>query len=122
MWSNGMEVDAQGFARVAGFTPTKEGWLCRLCTARRDGTPVSSSAETPRPTSEQLLEQIAAALRTADENVRDDWRTAGELRVAHPNATMGQLGALHHPPITSAAVRSRLWRLLNHAAQQASKK
>lgn len=44
-----------------------------------------------------------------------DLRVVALLRVAHPEAALGELGELAHPPLTKAAVAGRLRRLVQRA-------
>ena len=60
------------------------------------------------------------ALEILGEDVPDHLRTAGELRLAHKQASLEELGALADPPMTKDAVAGRIRRLLALADKRAS--
>jgi cell division protein WhiA len=52
--------------------------------------------------------------------VPDHLKTAGELRLAHKQASLEELGGLAEPPMTKDAVAGRIRRLLAMADKKAS--
>ena len=46
----------------------------------------------------------------------DELRTTARLRLENPEATLGELAALHTPPITKSGVNHRLKKLLGLAS------
>jgi len=52
--------------------------------------------------------------------VPEHLRTAGELRLAHKQASLEELGGLADPPMTKDAVAGRIRRLLAMADKKAS--
>lgn len=54
------------------------------------------------------------------DDMPDHLRQAGELRLAHKQASLEELGALATPPMTKDAVAGRIRRLLAMADKRAS--
>ncbi len=64
--------------------------------------------------------RVERALEIMGDSVPDHLRAAGELRVAHKQASLEELGQLADPPLTKDAVAGRIRRLLATADKQAS--
>ena len=60
------------------------------------------------------------ALEILGEDVPDHLKYAGELRLAHKQASLDQLGRLAEPPMTKDAIAGRIRRLLAMADKKAS--
>ncbi|MGH8941110.1 MAG: DNA-binding protein WhiA, partial [Actinomycetes bacterium] len=60
------------------------------------------------------------ALEILGDDVPDHLRVAGELRLAHKQASLEELGALADPAMTKDAVAGRIRRLLAMADKRAS--
>jgi hypothetical protein len=56
--------------------------------------------------------RVQRALEILGEDIPDHLRTAGELRLAHKQASLEELGTLADPPMTKDAVAGRIRRLL----------
>lgn len=65
-------------------------------------------------------DRIRALLRTADATAPPQLLAVGRLRLAHPSASLAQLGALADPPLTKDAVAGRIRRLLELADRTAT--
>lgn len=63
--------------------------------------------------------RVERALEILGEEIPDHLRAAGNLRLAHRNASLEELGALHDPPLTKDAVAGRIRRLLAMADKAA---
>jgi len=63
--------------------------------------------------------RVERALHILGEDVPDHLKYAGELRVAHKNASLDELGRLADPPMTKDAVAGRIRRLLSMADRKA---
>lgn len=63
--------------------------------------------------------RVRRALDILGDDVPDHLRTAGELRLAHKQASLEELGALAQPPMTKDAVAGRIRRLLAMADKKA---
>jgi len=63
--------------------------------------------------------RVHRALEILGEDVPDHLRTAGELRLAHKQASLEELGGLAVPPMTKDAVAGRIRRLLAMADKKA---
>ena len=59
------------------------------------------------------------AMEILGEDVPEHLRAAGELRLAHRQASLEELGRLHEPPLTKDAVAGRIRRLLATADKAA---
>ncbi|CCH74603.1 putative sporulation transcription regulator WhiA (fragment) [Nostocoides australiense Ben110] len=59
------------------------------------------------------------ALEILGDDVPDHLRVAGDLRMAHKQASLEELGALAQPPMTKDAVAGRIRRLLAMADKRA---
>lgn len=57
------------------------------------------------------------ALRVLGKRARQRMAEAGKLRLALPNATLAELGALADPPLSKDAIAGRLRRLLEQAGR-----
>ena len=64
--------------------------------------------------------RVHRALEILGDDVPDHLRTAGELRLAHKQASLEELGGLADPPMTKDAVAGRIRRLLAMADKKAS--
>jgi DNA-binding protein WhiA len=64
--------------------------------------------------------RVARALEILGDEVPDHLRTAGELRLAHKQASLEELGGLADPAMTKDAVAGRIRRLLAMADKRAS--
>lgn len=64
--------------------------------------------------------RVRRALEILDDEVPDHLRAAGELRLAHKQASLEELGTLAQPPMTKDAVAGRIRRLLAMADKRAS--
>jgi DNA-binding protein WhiA len=64
--------------------------------------------------------RVQRALEILGEDIPDHLRTAGELRLAHKQASLEELGTLADPPMTKDAVAGRIRRLLAMADKKAS--
>ena len=60
------------------------------------------------------------ALEILGEDIPDHLRVAGELRLAHKQASLEELGTLADPPMTKDAVAGRIRRLLAMADKRAA--
>ena len=56
------------------------------------------------------------------DEVPEHLRAAGELRLAHRQASLEELGKLHEPPLTKDAIAGRIRRLLATADKVAEEK
>ncbi|MBB1513119.1 DNA-binding protein WhiA [Tessaracoccus sp. MC1627] len=63
--------------------------------------------------------RVERALEILGDDAPEHLRTAGELRLAHRQASLEELGGLHEPPLTKDAVAGRIRRLLATADKQA---
>jgi DNA-binding protein WhiA len=64
--------------------------------------------------------RVHRALEILGDDVPEHLRTAGELRLAHKQASLEELGGLADPPMTKDAVAGRIRRLLAMADKKAS--
>ena len=64
--------------------------------------------------------RVQRALEILGEDIPDHLRVAGELRLAHKQASLEELGGLADPPMTKDAVAGRIRRLLAMADKKAS--
>ena len=64
--------------------------------------------------------RVARALEILGEDIPDHLRVAGELRLAHKQASLEELGTLADPPMTKDAVAGRIRRLLALADKRAA--
>jgi DNA-binding protein WhiA len=64
--------------------------------------------------------RVQRALEILGDEVPDHLRTAGELRLAHKQASLEELGGLADPPMTKDAVAGRIRRLLALADKRAT--
>ncbi|SPF69365.1 WhiA LAGLIDADG-like domain [Propionibacterium ruminifibrarum] len=64
--------------------------------------------------------RVERALEILGEDIPDHLRSAGELRLAHRDASLEELGQLHVPPLTKDAVAGRIRRLLALADKTAN--
>jgi cell division protein WhiA len=64
--------------------------------------------------------RVARAMEILGDDVPDHLRTAGELRLAHKQASLEDLGQLADPPLTKDAVAGRIRRLLATADKRAT--
>jgi len=64
--------------------------------------------------------RVARALEILGDEIPEHLRTAGELRLAHKQASLEELGGLADPPMTKDAVAGRIRRLLAMADKKAS--
>jgi cell division protein WhiA len=64
--------------------------------------------------------RVHRALEILGDDVPDHLRTAGELRLAHKQASLEELGGLADPPMTKDAVAGRIRRLLAMADRRAA--
>jgi DNA-binding protein WhiA len=64
--------------------------------------------------------RVHRALEILGDDVPDHLKTAGELRLAHKQASLEELGGLAEPPMTKDAVAGRIRRLLAMADKKAS--
>jgi DNA-binding protein WhiA len=64
--------------------------------------------------------RVQRALEILADDVPDHLRTAGELRLAHKQASLEELGGLAAPPMTKDAVAGRIRRLLAMADKRAA--
>jgi DNA-binding protein WhiA len=63
--------------------------------------------------------RVQRALEILGEDIPDHLRVAGELRLAHKQASLEELGTLADPPMTKDAVAGRIRRLLALADKRA---
>ena len=63
--------------------------------------------------------RVERALEILGDQVPDHLRIAGQLRLAHKQASLEELGQLHEPPLTKDAVAGRIRRLLATADKRA---
>ncbi len=61
----------------------------------------------------EAIEAICAAGRF--EALAEELRETAELRLAHPDANLTELAALHNPPITKSGLNHRLQKIMNAA-------
>lgn len=66
--------------------------------------------------------RVERALSILGEEVPDHLRSAGQLRLAHRDASLEELGRLHEPPLTKDAVAGRIRRLLALADRTAGER
>jgi cell division protein WhiA len=64
--------------------------------------------------------RVQRALEILGDDIPDHLRAAGELRLAHKQASLEELGGLAEPPMTKDAVAGRIRRLLAMADKRAS--
>jgi DNA-binding protein WhiA len=64
--------------------------------------------------------RVQRALEILGEDIPDHLRVAGELRLAHKQASLEELGTLADPPMTKDAVAGRIRRLLAMADKRAA--
>jgi DNA-binding protein WhiA len=64
--------------------------------------------------------RVQRALEILGDDIPDHLRVAGELRLAHKQASLEELGGLAEPPMTKDAVAGRIRRLLAMADKKAS--
>jgi cell division protein WhiA len=64
--------------------------------------------------------RVQRALRILGEDVPDHLRQAGELRLAHRQSSLEELGAMADPPMTKDAIAGRIRRLLAMADRRAA--
>jgi DNA-binding protein WhiA len=64
--------------------------------------------------------RVQRALEILGSDVPDHLVEAGSLRLAHPQASLEELGALADPPMTKDAIAGRIRRLLALADKRAS--
>ena len=64
--------------------------------------------------------RVQRALEILGDDIPDHLRVAGELRLAHKQASLEELGTLADPPMTKDAVAGRIRRLLAMADKRAS--
>ena len=64
--------------------------------------------------------RVQRALEILGDEIPDHLRVAGELRLAHKQASLEELGTLADPPMTKDAVAGRIRRLLALADKRAS--
>ncbi len=64
--------------------------------------------------------RVARALEILGDEVPDHLRVAGDLRLAHKQASLEELGALAEPPMTKDAIAGRIRRLLAMADKRAA--
>jgi DNA-binding protein WhiA len=64
--------------------------------------------------------RVHRALEILGDDIPDHLKTAGELRLAHKQASLEELGTLADPPMTKDAVAGRIRRLLALADKRAS--
>lgn len=64
--------------------------------------------------------RVARALEILGDEIPDHLRAAGELRIAHGQASLEELGSLANPPMTKDAIAGRIRRLLAMADKRAS--
>jgi cell division protein WhiA len=64
--------------------------------------------------------RVQRALEILGDDVPDHLRAAGQLRLAHKQASLEELGALADPPMTKDAIAGRIRRLLAMADRQAA--
>jgi cell division protein WhiA len=64
--------------------------------------------------------RVQRALEILGDDIPDHLRAAGELRLAHKQASLEELGGLADPPMTKDAVAGRIRRLLAMADKRAS--
>jgi DNA-binding protein WhiA len=64
--------------------------------------------------------RVQRALEILGDDIPDHLRVAGELRLAHKQASLEELGGLADPPMTKDAVAGRIRRLLAMADKKAS--
>ena len=64
--------------------------------------------------------RVERALEILGQDIPDHLRIAGELRLAHKQASLEELGTLADPPMTKDAVAGRIRRLLALADKRAS--
>lgn len=66
--------------------------------------------------------RVERALEILGEDIPDHLKYAGDLRLAHREASLDELGALATPPITKDAVAGRIRRLLAMADKEAAQR
>jgi len=66
--------------------------------------------------------RVERALEILGDDVPDHLRSAGQLRLAHKQASLEELGALADPPMTKDAIAGRIRRLLAMADRQAAER
>ena len=66
-----------------------------------------------------IRDRVQRALEILGPDVPEHLRVAGDLRVAHKQASLEELGALADPPMTKDAVAGRIRRLLAMADKRA---
>lgn len=63
----------------------------------------------------EACEKVHKAFDLLGDDIPDNLRTAGQLRLDHPDASLEELGRLSTPPITKDAIAGRIRRLLQLA-------
>lgn len=63
-------------------------------------------------------DRVGRALQVLGDGVPEHLRRAGELRIAHRQASLDELGRLAEPPLSKDAIAGRIRRLLNLADKQ----
>ena len=63
--------------------------------------------------------RVGRALEILGDEIPDHLRQAGELRIAHKQASLEELGQLHDPVLTKDAIAGRIRRLLAMADKRA---
>ncbi|MDQ1617092.1 MAG: cell division protein WhiA, partial [Actinomycetota bacterium] len=63
--------------------------------------------------------RVQRAMEILGEEIPDHLRAAGDLRLAHKQASLEELGSLADPPMTKDAVAGRIRRLLAMADKRA---
>ncbi|NLE96710.1 MAG: DNA-binding protein WhiA [Propionibacterium sp.] len=66
--------------------------------------------------------RVERALEILGDDAPDHLRAAGELRLAHRQASLEELGKLHDPPLTKDAIAGRIRRLLATADKAAEER
>lgn len=106
---------------ILGAERSREAWGARLAsradraTASRSATLGVSNAQRAARAAGDAVLQVEQALATLGSDAPDDLRSTGEMRLAHPTASLASLGKMHNPALTKAAVAARLRRLVESA-------
>lgn len=67
------------------------------------------------PSAAEACDKVRQAFEILGDDVPDNLKSAGQLRLDHADASLEQLGRLADPPITKDAIAGRIRRLLQLA-------
>lgn len=96
-------------------------WERRGVRQRNDNLTTANARRTAEAASEHCV-KVARALKLLGDNAPANLLETGKLRLAHPEASLEELGRYASPPMTKDAVAGRLRRLLMMADKTAAKR